>query len=191
MKHGGKRRRLQICYSYVYRCAIGLVPGSKKVSAKAQVACYSKSKKKNRSPFYQRMNEDVNVGQRRKSVWVLARPQFWFENMVLNQCEDNFWGEHYQVSRETFWYIFYLVSHHLVRQDTNMHQSIPVQKRVGVALWHLATGNSHWTTGLVFGVGRCTALKLKEEFCSAPLRVNNDYIKFPKGEAETRCNWSI
>ena len=58
MKHGGKQRRLQICYSYVYSYAIALVPGSKKekVSAKAQVACYSKSKKKNRSLF---LSEDV------------------------------------------------------------------------------------------------------------------------------------
>ena len=30
------------------------------------------------------------------------------------------------------------------------------------------------------------SLKLKEEFCSALLRVANDFISFPKGEAETR-----
>ena len=132
------------------------------------------------------MLEDINVGRRRKSVWVLARPQFWFENMVLNQYEDNLWREHFRVSRETFRYICDLVGHHLVRQDTNMRRAIPVQKRVGVALWRLATGNSYRATGLIFGVGRCTALKLKEEFCSALLRVGNDYIKFPKGEAETR-----
>ena len=132
------------------------------------------------------MLEDVNVDRRRKSVWVLARPQFWFENMVLNQYEDNLWREHFRVSRETFRYICDLVGHHLVRQDTNMRRAIPVQKRVGVALWRLATGNSYRATGLIFGVGRCTALKLKEEFCSALLKVGNDYIKFPKGEAETR-----
>ena len=132
------------------------------------------------------MLEDVNVGRRRKSVWVLAQPQFWFENMVLNQYEDNLWRKHFRVSRETFRYICDLVGHHLVRQDTNMRRAIPVQKRVGVALWRLATGNSYRATGLIFGVGRCTALKLKEEFCSALLRVGNDYIKFPKGEAETR-----
>ena len=40
---------------------------------------------------------------------------------------------------------------------------------MAVALWRLATGNSYRTTGLVFGIGRCTALKLKDEFCSALL----------------------
>ena len=61
---------------------------------------------------------------------------------------------------------------------TNMRLAIPVQKRVGLALWRLATGNSYRATGLIFGVGRCITLKLKED--------GNDYIKFPKGEAETR-----
>jgi len=64
MKLGGKRRCLQICYSYVYSCAIALVPGLKKekVSAKAQVACYLKSKKKNESLF---LSEDVRRCKRR------------------------------------------------------------------------------------------------------------------------------
>ena len=37
-----------------------------------------------------------------------------------------------------------------------------------------------------FGVGKCTALNLKDEFCSAPLMSANNFIKFSKGEAETR-----
>ena len=65
MKDGGKRRRLQICYVPVYCCAIAFVPGSKeeKVSAKAQVACYSKSEKKIRSLF---LSENVRTKRSRK-----------------------------------------------------------------------------------------------------------------------------
>ena len=79
-----------------------------------------------------------------------------------------------------------MVGPHLVRQDTNTRHAIPVEKRVAVALLRLATGNSYRTTGLVFGVGRCTALKLKDEFSSALLTTAKGYIKFPKGEAKTR-----
>lgn len=46
---------------------------------------------------------------------------------------------------------------------------------MAVALWRLATGNSYRTVGLTFGIGRCTALERA-----------NDFIKFPKTEAETR-----
>ena len=126
------------------------------------------------------------ICRRRKVAWVLERPQFWFEHMLLNQHANNIWREHFRISRQTFQFICDLVGPHLVRQDTNMRRAIPVEKRVAVALWRLATGNSYRTTGLVFGVGRCTALKLKDEFCLALLMTAKDFIKFPRGEVETR-----
>ena len=57
---------------------------------------------------------------------------------------------------------------------------------MAVALWRLATGNSYRTTGITFEIGRCTALKLKDEFCLALSRISGKFIKFPKGEPETR-----
>ncbi|XP_068716991.1 putative nuclease HARBI1 [Montipora capricornis] len=36
-----------------------------------------------------------------------------------------------------------------------------------------------------FGIGRCTAMNVKDEFCSALMRRANDFIKFPKTETET------
>lgn len=143
-------------------------------------------RKKIEAWFFQRILEDLKFGQRRKSDWVLERPQFWFEHMVLNKYEDNLWCEHFRVSRQTFRYIYELLGRHLVSHNANMRQAIPVQKRVGVAMWRLATGNSYRKNGLIFGVGRCTALKIEDEFCSALLRVGSYFIKFPKGEAERR-----
>ena len=106
--------------------------------------------------------------------------------LSLSQYENNIWREHFRISKQTFRFVCDLVSPHLARQDTNMRRAIPVEKRVAVALWRLATGNSYRSTGLVFGVGRCTAMNLKDEFCLALLKSANDFIKFPKGEAETR-----
>ena len=67
-----------------------------------------------------------------------------------------------------------------------MQGAILVEKRVAVALWHLATGDSYRTVGIVFRVGRCTAINLKDKFCSALLISAKKFIKFTKGEAETR-----
>ena len=53
------------------------------------------------------------------------------------------------------------------------------------ALWRLATSNSYRTMGLTFGVGRCTAMNAKDDFCTALLQRVNDFIKFPTTEAET------
>lgn len=119
------------------------------------------------------------VYRRREVAWVLERPQFWFEQMVLNQYTNNIyiWREHFRISRETLQFLWHLVGPHLVIQDTNMHRAIPVGKRIAIALWRLATGDSYRTTGLVFGVGRCTALKLKDEFCAALLMNAKEFIK--------------
>ena len=73
-----------------------------------------------------------------------------------------------------------------MRQNTILREAITVEKRVAVALWRLATGISYRTVGLTFGIGRCTAMNVKDEFCSALMRRANDFIKFPKAEAETR-----
>lgn len=124
--------------------------------------------------------------RKRKTMWVYPRPQFWFEQLVVNRYQDHLWCEHFRVSRDTFEHICGLVSPELVRQNTILRQAISVEKRVAVALWRLATGNSYKTVGLTFGIGRCTAMNVKDEFCTALLRRANDFMKFPKTEAETR-----
>jgi len=42
------------------------------------------------------------ICRRRKVAWVLERPQFWFEHMLLNQYANNIWREHFRISRQTF-----------------------------------------------------------------------------------------
>ena len=128
-----------------------------------------------------------NINRRkRKTMWVYPRPQFWFKQLVVNRYQDHLWHEHFRVSRNTFEHICGLVGPELVRQNTILRQAISIEKRVGVALWRLATGNSYRTVGLTFGIGRCTAMNLKDEFCTALLRRANDFIKFPNTEAKTR-----
>ena len=124
--------------------------------------------------------------RKRKMVWVHPRPQFWFEQMLVNQYEDHLWQEHFRMTRQTFEYICCLVAPDLVRQDTNMRKSIPVRKRVAIALWRLATGETYRSTGLTFGQGRSTALTMRDQFCAALLPRANEFIKFPRTEAETR-----
>ena len=60
-----------------------------------------------------------------------------------------------------------------------------MKKQVAVALWRFPTGNPYRTVGLTFEIGRCTAMNVKDEFCSAFMRRASDFIKFPKTEAKT------
>ena len=124
--------------------------------------------------------QNIRNRHKHKTMWVYPRPQFWFEQLLLNRCQDHLW--HFRVSRDTFQHICGLVGPQLMWQNTILCEAITVEKRVAVALWRLSTGNSHRTVGLTFGIGRCTAMNVKDEFCSALMRRTNDFIKFPKTE---------
>ena len=123
---------------------------------------------------------------RRKTVWTHNRPQFWFEDLMANQYDDAIWKRHFRVNRNTFMHICNLVQPQLTKRNTHMRRAIPVEKRVAAALWRLATGDTYRATGLVFGIGRCTAMNIRDEFCSALLDHANEFIRFPIGEDETR-----
>lgn len=93
--------------------------------------------------------------------------------------------KHFRVSSETFEHICGLVGPQLVWQNAILREAITVEKQVAVALWRLATGKSYRrTVRLTFGIGRCTVVNVKGEFCSALMRRANDFIKFPKTEGE-------
>ena len=80
---------------------------------------------------------------------------------------EDWWKENFRISRRTFEYIVRVVGPDLSRRDTKLRQSIPVNKRVAVALWRLTTGETYRWTGLQFGIGRCTAMVMTHEFCQA------------------------
>lgn len=123
---------------------------------------------------------------RRARIWCYPRPQFWFEQLLNDRTQDHLWKEHFRVNRNTFAYICGVVGPDMRKQNTIFRQAISVEKRVAIALWRLATGNSYRTIGQTFGVGRATAMKIKDSFCFSLVSNANDYIKFPITEAETR-----
>ena len=48
------------------------------------------------------IQQQNNINHRkRKTMWVYPRPQFWFEQLVVNHYQDHIWREHFRVSRET------------------------------------------------------------------------------------------
>ena len=88
-----------------------------------------------------------------------------------------------------FNYIVRVVGPDLAKKDTRLRKCIPVNKRVAVALWRLATGDTYRSTGLQFGIGRCTAMLLKADFCKAIAKRATNFIKF--SETEEELTWNI
>ena len=122
--------------------------------------------------------------RRAKRAWCFPRNQFWFETLLSGSFVEEWWKENFRISRNTFRFIVRLVGPDLVKEDTNMRKALSVEKRIAVALWRLATGDSYRSTSLQFGLGRTNALKTKKEFCKILAKKAGEFKKFSITEAE-------
>ena len=87
-----------------------------------------------RNVVIQSIQHQNNRNRRKhKTMWVYPRPQFWFEQLLVNRYQDHLWREHFRVSRDTFEYTCGLVGPQLMRQNTILREAITVEKRVAVA----------------------------------------------------------
>ena len=132
--------------------------------------------------FYR--NRYLQVARRPRRAWVFPRLQNWFQELLNRRALDHWWKENFHMSRATFEYICRLVGPAIARQNTRMRDAIPVEKRVAVSLWRLATGKCYRSCGLMIGLAKPTVVKCCHEFVEAICRLQDDFIKFPSTRAE-------
>ena len=94
----------------------------------------------------------------------------------------DWWKENFRISRRAFEDIVRIAGPHMAKKDTTLRQSIPVHKQVVVASWRLATVDTYRSAGLQIGIGKCTAMLIKQDFCQAIARRAPEFIKFPQTE---------
>ena len=73
-----------------------------------------------------------------------------------------------------------LVQPNLEKQDPNLRKSIPIEKRVGAALWRLASGNSFRSVAKTLAIGKSSSVKITHDFCDEIVRISSNLIKFPQ-----------
>ncbi len=65
-----------------------------------------------------------------------------------------------------------------------MRKAIPVDKRLAMTLWFLATGADYRTVGHLFGVSKSSVCLISKEVCAKIVSVLlPQYVKFPTGSA--------
>lgn len=132
------------------------------------------------------MRRNVRARNPRR-IWVLPRPQLWFQQLLNDRALDHWWKENFRVSRATFEYICQLVGPALRRQDTHMRDAIPIEKRVGASLWRLATGECYRSCGLMIGLSKSAVVNCCHEFVQELCRLKDNYIKFPTSRADVQA----
>ncbi|XP_068077820.1 uncharacterized protein isoform X1 [Danio rerio] len=120
--------------------------------------------------------------RRTATVWSHPREHRWWDVIVPEFTPEEF-IQNFRVSRESFEYICRRLRHMLERKDTNFRLSVPVKKRVAIALCKLATGSEYRYVSQLFGVGVSTVFNCVQDFCSAVIKILVPvHMKFPSPE---------
>ena len=70
------------------------------------------------------------------------------------------WLTNFRMSQATFNYICTELRNKIERNDTVMRNSIPVQVRVAITLWFLATNADYPTIGHLFGISKASVYQI-------------------------------
>ena len=136
----------------------------------------------------------VNAYQNRRA-WVFHRQFNEFDvyyDADLNTSKDldpNYWIAHYRMGRETFEYVCRNVYDYIVKEELNMRETIPVPKRVGIAIWWLANGGSYRSVGQTFGVSPSIVGRITKDFVGALVHLRNEFISWP--QTQEQCIRSV
>ncbi|XP_046862392.1 protein ANTAGONIST OF LIKE HETEROCHROMATIN PROTEIN 1-like [Xenia sp. Carnegie-2017] len=121
---------------------------------------------------------------RERRFWVDASKGtglFW-EKTIDMWKDDGLWLENFRMSKGTFDFIFDKINDTLLREHTTFRKAIPVPKRVGICLWHLATNEDLRSLAWRFGIGKVQPVKSITRFAKLLLTLLCLVIKWPTGD---------
>ncbi|XP_061211696.1 uncharacterized protein LOC133213486 [Neopsephotus bourkii] len=113
-------------------------------------------------------------------AWPGVRGSDWWERVVLKEFSPRDWLEKFRMSKETFFYICNQLRPGLAPHSAHFHPTLPLEKRVAVALWHLATNVEYQTLSPLFGVGPSTVQTcVREVSYAVVLLLKPLYLRLP------------
>ncbi|PKA59003.1 hypothetical protein AXF42_Ash001096 [Apostasia shenzhenica] len=104
---------------------------------------------------------------RHRRLWVRERSRAWWDRVSHPDFPDAEFRRSFRMSRETFDMICGELGAAVAKEDTTLRAAIPVQQRVAVCVWRLATGETLRLVAGRFGLGISTCHKLVLEVSAA------------------------
>ena len=150
------------------RCALTARERRKKLARRHRMERFSRKQIHERLCFAFAMSiVAFNLHTPTRSLWAKERSSFWWDHIVNRTfcCRD--WLENFRMSQMTFLYICNEISSTIKKADTAMRNAIPVEQRVALTLWFLATNADYRTIGHLFGVSKSTVCIVMKEVCAA------------------------
>ncbi|XP_061586881.1 uncharacterized protein LOC133451756 [Cololabis saira] len=94
-----------------------------------------------------------------------VRSKDWWERVVLKEFSDEEWKENFRMSRRTFDKLCGLMSCVLKPEDVTVRAPVPLQMRVAIVLYKLASCSEYRVVANQFGVSKSTVKKFVYIFC--------------------------
>ncbi|XP_074548365.1 uncharacterized protein LOC141806643 [Halichoeres trimaculatus] len=120
----------------------------------------------------------------RRRPWTTIPSSDWWERVVMTEFQPSDWLDKFRMSKETFFYLCEKLRPRLARQDTSFRLALPVEKRVAVALWRLASNIEYRTISTLFGVGKSTVCRCVRDMCHAIVALLSSSYLRPPSEQE-------
>ncbi|KAM9424168.1 uncharacterized protein KZ484_010982 isoform 2-T2 [Pholidichthys leucotaenia] len=112
-------------------------------------------------------------------MWIQPRPCSWWQH-INDNWDDRNWQLNFRMRRTSFMELCDILRPSLIRQRTHYRCPVPVELRVAICLWRLATNLEFRSISHLFGVGISTACIVTQQVVTAINRVMQHlYIKTP------------
>lgn len=98
----------------------------------------------------------------RPIIWTFSHTSEWWDAIVPGFTHTQ-WVHNFRMSEETFLCFCAKLHSEMEKHDTNFRVSVPLKKRVAIALWKLATNSDYRSIGHLFGVSKTTSCRCVQE----------------------------
>ncbi|XP_060209949.1 protein ANTAGONIST OF LIKE HETEROCHROMATIN PROTEIN 1-like [Lycium barbarum] len=109
----------------------------------------------------------VEMPLQQRRLWVKNRSNAWWEQCNGPDFPEDEFKKAFRMSKSTFNVICRELESVITKKDTMLRLAIPVNQRVAVCIWRLATGAPLREVSKRFGLGISTCHKIVLEVCTA------------------------
>ncbi|XP_062391518.1 uncharacterized protein LOC134079454 [Sardina pilchardus] len=125
--------------------------------------------------------------QTQRGCWMKVRSRDWWDRVVLQEFTDEDWKANFRMSRQSFAKLCDLMKEVMKPDDNPVRQPVPLNMRVAIVLYKLASCAEYRVVANQFGVHKSTVLKFVTLFCKGMVTsVMHQLIRTPTLEEARR-----
>nr|CAB3251812.1 putative nuclease HARBI1 [Phallusia mammillata] len=124
------------------------------------------------------------VDKRSGRIWMYPRTGNYWEGDV-SQYNNAQWIQNFRMTKENFMELLAIIHDDIKPEDITVREPIPVDKRMGIAVFKLASSAEYRTVAHNFGVSKASVYNCLKRFCLAICKRLDMFIFMPS-ESEAK-----